>query len=112
MPRSGGAGPRRKGSRAEREVVKLLNSAGMSARRVPLSGAVAGYDGDIACSSLPEPIEVKVGAQVPVTVLQWLDGKRTLFMRRDRGEWIVAMRWGDFQEMYASALKSAAESEE
>ena len=98
MPSSGGAGPRRKGSRAEREVVKLLNDAGMHAKRVPLSGAAEGYEGDVACSDLPEPIEVKVGSQVPVTVFRWLDGKRTLFMRRDRGEWIVAMRWSDFRE--------------
>jgi hypothetical protein len=78
--------------------VKLLNDAGMHAKRVPLSGAAEGYEGDVACSDLPEPIEVKVGSQVPVTVFRWLDGKRTLFMRRDRGEWIVAMRWSDFRE--------------
>lgn len=96
MAGNGGASPRRKGNRAEREVVKLLVDAGLSAIRVPLSGAAQGYKGDVACSALPGPIEVKVGDQVPVVLYRWLDERGTLFVRRDRSEWIVAMKWVDF----------------
>lgn len=42
-----GAGSKRKGDRYEREIVNALLHVGISARRVPLSGAVAGYPGDV-----------------------------------------------------------------
>ena len=37
----------RKGSRYERELVRLVQEAGLPAHRVPLSGAMNGYDDDV-----------------------------------------------------------------
>ncbi len=42
-----GKGVREKGKRGERELVRILRERGIEARRVPLSGSVEGYEGDI-----------------------------------------------------------------
>jgi hypothetical protein len=44
---AGGRASRQKGDRFEREIVKALLDKGVTARRVPLSGAVEGFPGDI-----------------------------------------------------------------
>lgn len=45
--KSGGRYAREKGARHERHVVKLLKDADIDAHKVPLSGAVEGYPGDV-----------------------------------------------------------------
>jgi Holliday junction resolvase len=45
-----GKSPRQKGDRLERELVKLLEAAGIPAKRVPLSGSARGYPGDITAT--------------------------------------------------------------
>ncbi len=47
-----------KGSRFERAIVVALNAHGLNAKRVPLSGAVQGFKGDIHfdCQGMPMPI--------------------------------------------------------
>jgi Holliday junction resolvase len=48
----GGAGPRRKGNRAERVLVRYLQDRGFRAKRVPLSGSMGGsFAGDISAGS-------------------------------------------------------------
>ena len=42
-----GRSAKRKGSRVEREIVKLLNDDGIDAHKQPLSGALDGWKGDI-----------------------------------------------------------------
>lgn len=42
-----GKAPKEKGARLERLVVDILNSYGIAAKRVPLSGAAIGFKGDI-----------------------------------------------------------------
>ena len=42
---------KRKGSGFEPEVVKLLQGYAIEAVKIPLSGSVAGFAGDIACST-------------------------------------------------------------
>ena len=42
-----GKAPRQKGDRLERLAVDILRSYGLDAKRVPLSGAMRGYKGDI-----------------------------------------------------------------
>lgn len=97
------ASSRAKGIRGERELVRRLRACGFEAQRVPLSGSVQGYPGDISCPVLPGPVEVKVGGKVPYTCYRWLMNRRTLVMRRDRAEWLVVMRLEDFLALFAGA---------
>lgn len=50
---------RQKGDRFERALVKVLNEVGISAHRVPLSGAVEGYPGDLLLDAFDPPIIVQ-----------------------------------------------------
>lgn len=46
-PMAGGAKSKQKGDRFEREIVNILREQGIDAGRVPLSGAVEGFPGDV-----------------------------------------------------------------
>lgn len=50
---------REKGDRFERALVKVLNEVGISSHRVPLSGAVEGYPGDILLDAFDPPMIVQ-----------------------------------------------------
>ena len=53
---------REKGNRFERSVVDALNAFGLEAKRVPLSGAAAGFKGDVHYKErgIPRVMECKV----------------------------------------------------
>jgi len=111
-------GKRRKGSAGERELVKILNEAGIPARRVPLSGAMSstGFGGDIlvtkrepclcprgpnACSHWGGEINVEKKWECKrrrgfASIYKWLEDAAVLAFRGDRGEWIVTMRLSDY----------------
>lgn len=110
MSTVGGAFSRRKGVRAERELVRLLREHGFEAVRVPLSGAAEGFKGDIETPILPGPVEVKVGKHVPATCYRWLLNRRTLLMRRDRAEWLVVMRLEDFLALLSTEGQKSEEA--
>ena len=74
----GGKRPKRKGTRAEREVLKLLKEAGLEARRVPLSGSAPGYPGDLA-AHLPGLVVV-VKARRRFGLEGWLEGRGLLVL--------------------------------
>ena len=59
-----GRGSRVKGDRFEYQVTHELLAAGVNAHRVPLSGAVKGYDGDVKCDSPLGPwiLQCKISA--------------------------------------------------
>ena len=58
-----GSGPRSKGVRTERGIVKVLRASGIAAVRVPLSGAVGGrFGGDIVLPLMGRDLCVEVKA--------------------------------------------------
>ena len=81
----GGKGPKRKGSRVEREVLALLKEAGLEARRVPLSGSAPGYPGDLEVE-VPGlgRVLVEVKARRKVALEAWLEGRGLLVLKPDR----------------------------
>lgn len=104
---------KRKGSRIERELVSLHRAEGISARRVPLSGAAAatfGADlaGDVVID-LPQGGELRAEVKARAngegfkTLEKWLGSKDLLFLRRDRAEPLVLMPFA----LYVSLLKGS-----
>lgn len=114
----GGAAPRRKGRRAEQELVRLLREAGLEAERVPVSGSAGGrFGGDVVvklngrwhrcqvkarrtgfvklyravleASGLPAVIRTSGHTR---QLVRWLQGARWLFVKRDRMFWLVVWR--------------------
>jgi len=94
-----GAAPKRKGSAGERELVNILKEAGIEAQRVPLSGSVDGYSGDVYLPELNKRVEVKRRKNGLKTVYDWLAQNSDvsyLAFRIDRQPWIVAMSLEEF----------------
>jgi hypothetical protein len=106
---SGGAGPRRKGNRAERHLVALLQNAGIGGERVPLSGSAGGkYAGDISIPllGLDRVAEVKVrGSRGFTQLYKWLAGRDLLIVRADRCEPLVIIPFGLAVQIAAAAEK-------
>lgn len=93
-----GKSPKEKGRRGEREIVNILTKAGLKAHRVPLSGSVDGYPGDVIVDIITKegPIpwtgEVKRRKDGFKELYKWLNDKDLIFCRADRKEWLVIMR--------------------
>ena len=98
-------GRRIKGSVGEREIVAILQAAGIEARRVPLSGSMSatGFGGDVLVRDKPEHgearweagesrWEVKRRGQGFVRLEKWLEDAEVLAFRADRGEWMCCLR--------------------
>jgi len=81
----GGKGPKRKGSRVEREVLALMREAGLEAKRVPLSGSAPDYPGDLEVE-VPGlgRVLVEVKARKRVGLEAWLEGRGLLVLKPDR----------------------------
>lgn len=93
-----------KGNRVERKLVGLLEEAGLSAQRIPLSGSAGGeFAGDLHVT-LPLKWPVKMTAEVKARrnaegwkqVLDWLGDNELLFLVKDRAEPTVVMPWETF----------------
>ena len=90
-----GSGPRSKGVRTERGIVKVLQASGIPAVRVPLSGAVGGrFAGDIVLPLLGRDlcVEVKARAAGFRQLYDWLDQRDVLIIKADRREPLVVVR--------------------
>jgi hypothetical protein len=89
--------PKRKGDRLEREVVKLLQAAGVPARRVPLSGSMAGYPGDVVVTvaGRDHVLECKSRKDFK-TLYGWLQYRDALILKADRKEPLMVLRLSDF----------------
>lgn len=86
---SGGRAAREKGDRMERELVRLLQSRGFAAERVPLSGAARGrFGGDVSIPLLgvDRRVEVKCRADGFRELYKWLRDADFLVIRADRQE--------------------------
>ena len=89
---TGGRASRQKGNRTERAVVRLLQERGLTAERVPLSGAARGrFGGDVSVPVLgvDRRVEVKCRADGFRGLYNWLAGVDFLIVRADRRELLV-----------------------
>ena len=73
-----------KGTRAENEVVRILNEAGIDAKRQPMSGMLVDFKGDVI---LPggDLIEVKNRESIANYIWEWLaqGGAKYLVLRKN-----------------------------
>lgn len=89
---------KRKGNRAEREVVRLLKDLGINAKRVPISGAAEGFKGDVVIDDRITA-EVKIRASGLKTVYSWFT-QPVLFMRTNKRPWLVVMDVNTFVKLW------------
>src|SRR4030095_5784430 len=66
-----GAKCRSKGSRIEREIVHLCRDAGFEAHRVPLSGAVREYPGDLMIDGMRAEVKCRGGGSGFTLLERW-----------------------------------------
>ena len=91
---------REKGDRFERECVARLVGLGVSAARVPLSGAAGGdFAGDLIVAG--RRIECKTRKRAWTDLFNWLPGNHALMIKSDRTDTLVVMSL----ETYADLLK-------
>lgn len=86
---------RQKGDRLEREVVNLMRSYELEAKRVPLSGAVDGYKGDVICAGGLQ-IECKARARGFTDLYNWLEGNDALVIKQDRKDPLLVLNLARF----------------
>lgn len=77
---------KQKGDRFEREIVNAMQDAGLAALRIPLSGSMTGFKGDITCPVQGEDwkFECKVRHSGFGFLYKNLDGNHGLFVKQDR----------------------------
>lgn len=103
---SGGRASRDKGNRFERQVVDLLQEAGLSAERIPLSGSAGGkFSGDVSVAILgnDRTIEAKVRKAGFAQVYRWLATHYAVTVKADREETLICLRLKDFAELAITA---------
>ena len=94
---------RQKGDRLEREIVQLFQRHNILAKRTPMSGAIAGWEGDviIKIGDKSERIECKRRKAGFGTIYRWLAGNYLLAIRDDQTEPLIVMRAADFVQIVA-----------
>jgi Holliday junction resolvase len=99
-----GAKHKRKGSRVEREIVQLTLALGRPAKRVPLSGSVEGFKGDVLIEHESGELRAEVKARRSgagfVTLEKWLGTNDLLFLRRDHAEPMVLLPWATWARLF------------
>lgn len=94
---------KRKGSGFEREVVNFLQTQGIAAERVPLSGAVKGgsFEGDILCPvrGTDKKFEAKRRRRAFSTLYGYLGSNYGLVIRDDQTPALVVLRLTDFADL-------------
>ena len=95
---------KQKGDRDERGLIANLADHDIDAHRVPLSGAVEGYEGDVIIED-KYVVECKVRARGFQQIYGWLE-KHVDFLtiRQDRAERLVVMRESMFIRMLLKFL--------
>jgi Holliday junction resolvase len=90
-----------KGSRFEREIVELARLRDLEAHRVPLSGAAAGFKGDVHIKKGRETwvIEAKKRADGFKFLYQHIEGSDVLVVGADRKKPLAVMDLGDFLDL-------------
>ena len=95
---------KRKGSRVEREIVNYLKKHGISAKRVPLSGAAEGFKGDILIDSNLKA-EVKARKEGFKQIYNWLAGNNFLFIKANNKPTLVVMTIDEFIRLFKEVQK-------
>lgn len=95
---------RRKGGEYELEVVNNLKELGLTARKIPLSGASEGFPGDIEViagfdGNTKYLGECKRRKNLPEWIVNALGENDFVAMRGDRGETLVMLRLPTFGEL-------------
>jgi Holliday junction resolvase len=95
-----GSRSRRKGRRAELEIVHLHEAAGIPCRRRQAAGEPRGPDDPdlLVADVLYAEVKARKGGKGFALLERWLGDGDLLFLRRDRGEPLVVMPW----PLYAS----------
>ncbi len=99
-----GKSQRDKGARNEVAIVNAFKDAGITAERVPLSGASGGsFGGDIILHTGMEPpfkLEAKLRGDGFRELYKWLDGNHGVIVRADRKEALAVLRLADFVALF------------
>jgi len=104
------AGRRQKGNRVERLLVQLHLEAGIPAKRVPLSGAMAGYKGDIRVGeSLVAEVKARAHGEGFATLARWLGENDLLFLKRNLRQPIVVLEWETYLRLVRAWLAEQGE---
>jgi hypothetical protein len=93
---------RRKGADGEREVVTLAHAAGLRAERTWHTSQSP--DATVRCCDVRiagQPYQVQVGKDGFERIYRELAGVRGFVLRRDRAEWLIALRLADFLALLA-----------
>jgi Holliday junction resolvase len=109
VTRCGGRGPRQKGDRGERHLVRLLQAAGFAAERTPLSGSAGGrFSSDVSVPLLnvDRKIEMKVRSNGFAQLYKWLAGADLLVVKADRAEPLVVLPLRFAVEIAAAAERA------
>ena len=100
-----------KGSRVELEIVNRLLEAGIPAHRIPLSGAVKEYPGDVLCAgNIRLEIKARANGEGFAVLERWLGDNDALVLRRDRKTPIVAMTWDVFESLLVAYIRKDKET--
>ena len=104
------AGRRQKGNRVERLLVQAHIDAGIPAKRVPLSGAMQHYKGDIRVGDeLVAEVKARANGEGFATLERWLGDNHLLFLRRDRSQPMVVVEWDTYLRMVRALLSEKGE---
>lgn len=93
---------RRKGYRVEHEIENSFRSAGIEAKRVPLSGSTNFAKGDVQIALKNNRIltaEVKARKEGFKQIYDWLEGKDLLIIKANKKEPLVVLRLRDYIQM-------------
>jgi hypothetical protein len=88
-----GKSQRDKGYRGERKVIDALAKLGIPAKRVPLSGAVEGFKGDVKTAT--KILEVKWRGDGFKTLRKWLSDHNGVVLLSDFEEPLLVIRLAD-----------------
>lgn len=93
---------RNKGARRERELVhKYMEIPGVFSERVPLSGAMGTYKGDLKIEVGPYQwtAEVKARASGFKQIYTWLGSNDLLHVQADRAEPLAILPWSRWEQI-------------
>ena len=92
---------RRKGARFELEIVAALQELGIAAIKMPLSGALENFQGDILCPvrGQDKKLEAKRRRRAYSTIYSQLGSNYALVLRDDHVPALVVLRLSDFADL-------------